>query len=312
MRKALLAFFLVIFAIGAVYSGYRVYDILREYRAGEDLYSGAQQHILFPAAESILTVGKEAVPENIPPEAAKPKLLFPEVDFAGLLQVSEDVVGWVYIDGTNINYPIVQGEDNRYYVSALMDGTENKAGSIFMDYMNNADFSDMHTILYGHNMKNGTMFHDIVYYQEQEFFEQHPVGLIMTPEKNYYFDVVSAYVASLADPAIDSCYAGSANGAVVGHTAQVTVKGYGGDVEIVVGVDADGVITGLNVGGANFSETAGLGAKAKEPAFTEQFKGLTSPLVLKDNVDSITGASITSGAVVGGVNTALDYIASIK
>ena len=103
-----------------------------------------------------------------------------------------------------------------------------------------------------------------------------------------------------------------ADGAVVGHTAQVTVKGYGGDVEIVVGVDADGVITGLNVGGANFSETAGLGAKAKEPAFTEQFKGLTAPLVLKDNVDSITGASITSGAVVGGVNTALDYIASIK
>lgn len=200
MRKALLAFFLVIFAIGAVYSGYRVYDILREYRAGEDLYSGAQQHILFPAAESIMTAGKEAVPENIPPEAAKPELLFPEVDFAGLLQVSEDVVGWVYIDGTNINYPIVQGEDNRYYVSALMDGTENKAGSIFMDYMNNADFSDMHTILYGHNMKNGTMFHDIVNYQEQEFFEQHPVGLIMTPEKNYYFDVVSAYVASLADP----------------------------------------------------------------------------------------------------------------
>ena len=117
---------------------------------------------------------------------------------------------------------------------------------------------------------------------------------------------------TVADPAIDSCYAGSANGAVVGHTAQVTVKGYGGDVEIVVGVDADGVITGLNVGGANFSETAGLGAKAKEPAFTEQFKGLTAPLVLKDNVDSITGASITSGAVVGGVNTALDYIVSIK
>ncbi len=117
---------------------------------------------------------------------------------------------------------------------------------------------------------------------------------------------------TVADPAIDNCYEGSANGAVVGHTAQVTVKGYGGDIEIVVGIDADGVITGINVGGANFSETAGLGAKAKEPAFTEQFKGLTSPLVLKDNVDSITGASITSGAVVNGVNTALDYVASIK
>ncbi|MBQ2985305.1 MAG: FMN-binding protein [Clostridia bacterium] len=117
---------------------------------------------------------------------------------------------------------------------------------------------------------------------------------------------------AVSDPAIDSCYLGSANGAAVGHTVQVTVKGYGGDIELVVGVDNDGVITGLNVGGANFSETAGLGAKSKEPAFTEQFKGLTSPLVLKDNVDSITGASITSGAVVNGVNAALDYVAANK
>lgn len=114
-----------------------------------------------------------------------------------------------------------------------------------------------------------------------------------------------------AGSALDSCYKATANGAEVGYTGQITVKGYGGDVEVVVGVDGSGVITGINVGGANFSETAGLGAKAKEPGFTEQFKGLTSPLVLKDNVDSITGASITSGAVVDGVNAVLDYIASI-
>lgn len=76
---------------------------------------------------------------------------------------------------------------------------------------------------------------------------------------------------------------------------RVTVKGYGGEIEIVVGVDNDGVITGINVGGANFSETAGLGAKTKEPAFTEQFKGLSAPLTLKGNVDSVSGASVSSG-----------------
>ena len=67
---------------------------------------------------------------------------------------------------------------------------------------------------------------------------------------------------------IDYCYKGLANGETIGYTAQITVKGYGGEIEVVVGVDNDGVITGINVGGANFSETAGLGAKTKEPAFT--------------------------------------------
>ncbi len=112
--------------------------------------------------------------------------------------------------------------------------------------------------------------------------------------------------------AIDYCYKGTANGETVGYTAQVTVKGYGGEIEVVVGVDADGVITGINVGGANFSETAGLGAKTKEPAFTEQFKGKTAPLKLKDNIDSVSGASVSSGAIVDGVNVVLDYVANIK
>ena len=104
---------------------------------------------------------------------------------------------------------------------------------------------------------------------------------------------------------------GLANGETIGYTAQITVKGYGGEIEVVVGVDNDGVITGINVGGANFSETAGLGAKTKEPAFTEQFKGLSAPLTLKGNVDSVSGASVSSGAVVNGVNAVLDYVAGL-
>ena len=111
---------------------------------------------------------------------------------------------------------------------------------------------------------------------------------------------------------IDYCYKGIANGETKGYTAQVTVKGYGGEIEIVVGVDNDGVITGINVGGANFSETAGLGAKTKEPAFTEQFKGLSAPLTLKGNVDSVSGASVSSGAIVNGVNAVLDYVAGLE
>ncbi len=110
------------------------------------------------------------------------------------------------------------------------------------------------------------------------------------------------------DSGIDNCYVGSANGEAVGHTAQVTTKGYGGAIEVIVGLDMDGVISGISVGGANFSETAGLGAKSKDPAFTEQFQGITPPVVLKENVDAITAATITSNAVVGAVNKAVDFI----
>ena len=86
-----------------------------------------------------------------------------------------------------------------------------------------------------------------------------------------------------------------------------------GDImRIYLKINNDGVITGINVGGANFSETAGLGAKTKEPAFTEQFKGLSSPLTLKGNVDSVSGASVSSGAIVNGVNAVLDYVAGLE
>jgi len=116
---------------------------------------------------------------------------------------------------------------------------------------------------------------------------------------------------------MDSCYQGlDANGDPVGYVVATTVGGYGGEIVVTVGVDNDNVITGINVGGDNFSETAGLGAKAKEPAFTDQFKGKTVPLKLikangekgEDTIDAISGATITSTAVTGGVNSAAKFI----
>ncbi len=114
-----------------------------------------------------------------------------------------------------------------------------------------------------------------------------------------------------ANGAVDNCYAGKAGAETVGYAVQVTKTGYAGPIEVIVGVGNDGLISGISVGGASFSETVGLGAKTKEPAFTDQFKGLEPPLVLKSNVDSVTGASISSGAVVDAVNAAVDYVASI-
>ncbi len=111
--------------------------------------------------------------------------------------------------------------------------------------------------------------------------------------------------------AVQDCYAAKANGQLAGYTAQITVKGYGGEIEIITGMDIDGAITGISVGGANFAETAGLGARAKEPWFMEQFRGITPPAVKSENVDGISGASITTGAVLSGVNKCADYIKAL-
>ncbi|MBQ7868047.1 MAG: FMN-binding protein, partial [Clostridia bacterium] len=116
---------------------------------------------------------------------------------------------------------------------------------------------------------------------------------------------------------MDSCYEGfDADGNSVGYVVETTVKGYGGEIVVTVGVDGDSTITGINVGGENFSETAGLGALAKEPAFTDQFAGKTVPLKLvkgsaekgDDTIDAISGATITSTAVNGGVNLAGKFV----
>lgn len=106
-----------------------------------------------------------------------------------------------------------------------------------------------------------------------------------------------------APQGLDTFYEGLAGGQKVGHVATVTVQGFGGPVEVTLGVDENNAISGLAVGGASFAETAGLGALAKEPAFTDQFTGKTVPITLNVDVDAISGATITSTAVVKAVNT---------
>ncbi len=110
---------------------------------------------------------------------------------------------------------------------------------------------------------------------------------------------------------VDNGYQAFKGGQAIGYVAQSTVQGYGGPIEVVAGMDLNGSLTAISVGGANFAETAGLGSKAKEPSFTDQFKGLTLPAKLRDNVDAISGATITSNAVVLGVNQAGTYMASV-
>lgn len=91
-----------------------------------------------------------------------------------------DSVAWLYIPDTNINYPVMQSGDNEYYTRRAVDGSYLYAGLLFMDYRCSSDFSDFNSVIYGHNMGNGTMFADIPHYENEEYFMNHSFGWLNT------------------------------------------------------------------------------------------------------------------------------------
>lgn len=123
-----------------------------------------------------------------------------------------------------------------------------------------------------------------------------------------------------ADAAVDWIYLATEDGEGVGYVAQATVNGFGGPIEVIAGVDNEGCITGVSVGGASFAETPGLGANAKGKGFTDRFIGKTAAVTVvkaggaagKNTVDAMTSATITSQAVADGVNIILNSVEAIS
>lgn len=118
------------------------------------------------------------------------------INFEELAMINEDIVGWIVIEGTNIDYPVVHGKDNEMYLHTTFFGTNNPSGSIFMDMRNTPHFSDAHTMVYGHHMRNDTMFASLTKFQEQSFFDDYSTFTIYTPEGKNRYEIFSAYVVS--------------------------------------------------------------------------------------------------------------------
>lgn len=110
---------------------------------------------------------------------------------------------------------------------------------------------------------------------------------------------------------LDNCYGAMQGGSLIGYIAQVTVSGSQGMVEVIAGMDIEGKLVGISVGGSGFSETPGLGSKVKEEGFTSQFTGLSTPIELKQDVDAVTGATVSSRAVVDAVNLMGRYLTGL-
>ena len=171
------------------YAAFTLYHIYTEYKKGTDEYNQIEEMAVTERdADSAEVAGPNA--------QLKPPI---EVDFDKLKSVNEDVVGWIYVDALpDISYPIVKGKDNQTYLHQTYEKNYNFAGTIFVDYENSGDFSDCNTLVYGHNMKNGSMFGHLKKFREDDkLYKQDKYFWILTPERNYRYEIISAYTTGV-------------------------------------------------------------------------------------------------------------------
>ena len=132
---------------------------------------------------------------DVSQEAEKDEKAELPIDFAGLQELNPEIYAWICVPDTRIDYPIVQHEDDdqSYYLTRDIYGETNQAGSIYTEYYNNKHFQDPNTIIYGHNMKNGSMFHNVRYFAEKEFFDAHQELYIYMPGKILKYQIIACY-----------------------------------------------------------------------------------------------------------------------
>lgn len=172
---------LVIAVAVLLFSVYKLAGIFTEYHEGEKEYKEIQ---------------KEVVKEQ---QAEDGQSRF-TVDFPALLQKNPDTAAWIRFDEPSvINYPVVHCGDNETYLTKTFEANDNKLGALFIDAENKADLTDRNTIIYGHNMKNKTMFAELMEYKEKSYWSEHPYLYIYTPDgKETKYQIYAAGVVDAA------------------------------------------------------------------------------------------------------------------
>ena len=172
---------------------YLIYIAL-DYRRADSEYEKLQAYV---------TTKQTDKPEPVADIGDAEETFQPDMDiltkFDELQEMNEDVTGWIAFDELKISYPLMHPEDNLYYLTHTFSRTENKAGSIFMDAGNTADMTDFHTIIYGHNMKNGSMFGLLKKYYDEEFYDGNEFFTIYTGDKAYRYEIFSAHTVPETD-----------------------------------------------------------------------------------------------------------------
>lgn len=121
------------------------------------------------------------------------------LEWASLYAENKDIYAWIYIPGTQVDYPVLQSaSDDTYYLNHNIDGSYGKPGCIYTEKINSKDFTNYNTVLYGHNMKNGEMFGCLHDYEDKTFFDENPYVYVYTEEKTYVYEIFAAYTATNA------------------------------------------------------------------------------------------------------------------
>lgn len=118
------------------------------------------------------------------------------IDWQGLKEVNEDIIAWIQLPAVGISYPVVQADNNDYYLHRSVDKEYLYAGSIFIDYLNSPRFDNFNTVMYGHNMRDGSMFAKLKEYNDEETYLTCPYFWLYTPEGDYLYKIFSIYTAA--------------------------------------------------------------------------------------------------------------------
>ncbi len=194
MKKKLWMAVGIICALGAIFLGMSLFTEKSAEKEQQNVYEKLQDKIEEVkderTAAELLEEKYLALEEKYSIEIPRKNLDFEELRET----VNADIYAWIYLPETVIDYPIVQHpSDDTYYLNRNLDGSSGYPGCIYSESYNKKDFSDAHTVLYGHNMKNGTMFGSLHQYEDSEFFEKQPFFYIYTEDDIFVYQIYRAY-----------------------------------------------------------------------------------------------------------------------
>lgn len=195
--KKFLQNFLLILCIGVFcFSAWKLFGIWQEYHAGDEIYDSIQKQVAVPPSDPVPDPDREKTNDTEKEsESENPGYSVPDslADLEALKKINPDAIGWIQIPDTNINYPILQTGNNQDYLRRTITGESNKAGCIFADYRSEKAFQSASTIVYGHNLLNGKMFSDLMKYEDQDWYGEHPFIYIQIPGKVQLYEIYSCY-----------------------------------------------------------------------------------------------------------------------
>ncbi len=197
IQRILLALTSLAFLLALLLLGHRLLD----YRRGKEIYLAAAKLACLPAEPDIMIASEDAIAAVESEETVSvSNNTLDLINFDALRQVNPDVLGWIMIPETILSYPIVQGEDNQFYLDHAWDRSKSSVGSIYLEAQCSPDFTDFNTIIYGHRMRNSSMFGSLKHYNSQEYRTSHPNVLITDEHGTRTYQIFAALEAEINAP----------------------------------------------------------------------------------------------------------------